>query len=104
MESRGSRKNASSGKSSRTKQYIHFFLILFNLQSLEWRKQWDVDNVKEWDPPEPLKTYHPSGVCGYDKDGAPGRNISFFLFIRDFLLSTFFDNMQLQIYKSFLNK
>ncbi|XP_076233425.1 SEC14-like protein 2 [Calliopsis andreniformis] len=39
--------------------------------SLEWRKQWDVDKLSEWDPPQILKEYLPHGLCGFDKDGAP---------------------------------
>ncbi|XP_043484531.1 SEC14-like protein 4 isoform X1 [Leptopilina heterotoma] len=39
--------------------------------SLEWRKQWDVDNLNDWDHPQLLNVYLPHGVCGYDKDGAP---------------------------------
>ncbi|XP_012277887.1 SEC14-like protein 2 [Orussus abietinus] len=40
-------------------------------ESLEWRKQWDVDKLEEWDPPELLKKHLPHGLCGFDKDGAP---------------------------------
>ncbi|KAH0954641.1 hypothetical protein HN011_003763 [Eciton burchellii] len=39
--------------------------------SLEWRKQWDADNLSNWDPPQVLKDYMPYGLSGYDKDGAP---------------------------------
>lgn len=39
--------------------------------SMEWRKQWEVDKLAEWDPPQILKDYLPHGLCGFDKDGAP---------------------------------
>ncbi|XP_026827652.1 SEC14-like protein 2 isoform X2 [Ooceraea biroi] len=39
--------------------------------SLEWRKQWDADNLSDWNPPQILKDYLPYGLSGFDKDGAP---------------------------------
>ncbi|XP_024940464.1 SEC14-like protein 2 isoform X2 [Cephus cinctus] len=39
--------------------------------SLEWRKQWEVDKLDEWDPPQILKDHLPHGLSGFDKDGAP---------------------------------
>ncbi|CAL1684857.1 unnamed protein product [Lasius platythorax] len=39
--------------------------------SLDWRKQWDADNLSEWNLPEVVKTYLPYGLSGFDKDGAP---------------------------------
>ncbi|XP_076673921.1 SEC14-like protein 2 [Andrena cerasifolii] len=39
--------------------------------SMEWRKQWEVDKLPQWDPPQILKDYLPHGLCGFDKDGAP---------------------------------
>lgn len=39
--------------------------------SMEWRKQWEVDKLTKWDPPKILKDYLPHGLCGFDKDGAP---------------------------------
>jgi hypothetical protein len=47
---------------------------------LEWRKQWDADNLSNWDPPQVLKDYMPYGLSGYDKDGAPGK--IFFIIIK----------------------
>ncbi|XP_076160129.1 SEC14-like protein 2 isoform X3 [Ptiloglossa arizonensis] len=38
---------------------------------MEWRKQWEVDKLPEWDPPQILKDSLPHGLCGFDKDGAP---------------------------------
>ncbi|XP_033185044.1 SEC14-like protein 2 isoform X1 [Bombus vancouverensis nearcticus] len=40
-------------------------------ESMEWRKQWEVDKLTEWDPPQILNDYLPHGLCGFDKDGAP---------------------------------
>lgn len=40
-------------------------------ESLEWRKQWDVDRIGEWKTPQILKDHLPHGQCGEDKDGAP---------------------------------
>jgi hypothetical protein len=31
-----------------------------------------VEKLKDWEPPEVIKKYYPSGICGYDKEGAPG--------------------------------
>ncbi|XP_033331246.1 SEC14-like protein 2 [Megalopta genalis] len=39
--------------------------------SIEWRRQWDVEKLSEWDPPQILKDYLPHGCTGFDKDGAP---------------------------------
>ncbi|XP_066596656.1 SEC14-like protein 2 isoform X2 [Prorops nasuta] len=39
--------------------------------SLDWRKQWDADNLDNWEPSPFLKEYLPHGLCGYDKDNAP---------------------------------
>ncbi|KOC67182.1 SEC14-like protein 2 [Habropoda laboriosa] len=38
---------------------------------MEWRKQWEVDKLPEWEPPQVLNDYLPHGLCGFDKDGAP---------------------------------
>ena len=43
---------------------------------MEWRKQWEVDKLSEWDPPQILNDYLPHGLCGFDKDGAPGKFFS----------------------------
>ncbi|XP_050304373.1 SEC14-like protein 2 [Anthonomus grandis grandis] len=41
-------------------------------QSIKWRIQWEVDGaLKEWTPPEAIRLYYPSGVCGFDKGGSP---------------------------------
>ncbi|XP_076253244.1 SEC14-like protein 2 isoform X1 [Rhynchophorus ferrugineus] len=41
-------------------------------QSMLWRQQWEVDTtLKTWIQPEVIQLYHPSGTCGFDKDGAP---------------------------------
>ncbi|XP_063238231.1 SEC14-like protein 2 [Bacillus rossius redtenbacheri] len=39
--------------------------------SMKWREKWDVDNLVNWEPPEVIKKYYPSGLAGYDKDGSP---------------------------------
>lgn len=39
--------------------------------SMQWRKQLDVDNFSEWEVPLIFKDYMPHGLSGYDKDGAP---------------------------------
>jgi len=39
--------------------------------SMEWRKQWDADNLCNWDIPEVMQNYLPHGQSGFDKDGAP---------------------------------
>nr|XP_022916105.1 SEC14-like protein 2 [Onthophagus taurus] len=40
--------------------------------SMEWRKQWEVDTtLKTWLPPEPIASCYPSGVVGFDKDKHP---------------------------------
>lgn len=46
---------------------------------MEWRKQWEVDKLTKWDPPKILKDYLPHGLCGFDKDGAPGINLFYLL-------------------------
>ncbi|XP_076473337.1 SEC14-like protein 2 isoform X4 [Bombus vancouverensis nearcticus] len=44
-------------------------------ESMEWRKQWEVDKLTEWDPPQILNDYLPHGLCGFDKDGAPAGEV-----------------------------
>ncbi|KAF5307659.1 hypothetical protein FQR65_LT06714 [Abscondita terminalis] len=39
--------------------------------SLQWRKFWDVDNLKTWEPVEALRIYYPSGSTGCDAEGSP---------------------------------
>lgn len=39
--------------------------------SVEWRKQWDVDRISEWKSPKVLEEYLPHGLTGFDQDGAP---------------------------------
>ncbi|XP_047358427.1 SEC14-like protein 2 isoform X3 [Vespa velutina] len=39
--------------------------------SLQWRKQWEVDKIEEWDEPELIKNYLPHGLSGFDKENAP---------------------------------
>lgn len=61
-------------------KYIHEVRInidwkyLFTLQSLEWRKYWNADNLSEWDSPQILKDYMTHGSSGFDKDGAPSKS------------------------------
>ena len=53
---------------------LHFdFNYFIALQSLEWRKRWDVDKLPDWEMPQFLKDYLPHGISGFDKDGAPGK-------------------------------
>lgn len=42
------------------------------LQSLKWREEWEVEKIKDWEPPEVLQKYYPSGISGFDKEGSPG--------------------------------
>ncbi|XP_012231463.1 SEC14-like protein 2 [Linepithema humile] len=39
--------------------------------SLQWRKQYDADNISEWNPHNGMLDYFPHGLSGFDKDGAP---------------------------------
>ncbi|XP_076277712.1 SEC14-like protein 4 [Lasioglossum baleicum] len=39
--------------------------------SMEWRRQWDVEKLSEWNAPQILEAYLPHGHSGFDKDGAP---------------------------------
>ncbi|XP_076654593.1 SEC14-like protein 4 [Halictus rubicundus] len=40
-------------------------------ESVEWRRQWDVEKLSEWVAPQILENYLPHGLSGFDKDGAP---------------------------------
>ncbi|XP_076228172.1 SEC14-like protein 2 isoform X2 [Nomia melanderi] len=40
-------------------------------KSFEWRKQWEVEKLSDWETPEVLEKYLPHGLSGFDKDGAP---------------------------------
>ncbi|PSN33532.1 hypothetical protein C0J52_23433 [Blattella germanica] len=40
-------------------------------ESLKWREKWEVDKLQDWEPPEVMQKYYPSGISGFDKDGAP---------------------------------
>jgi hypothetical protein len=37
-----------------------------------------VDKLKDWEPPEVIQKYFPSGISGYDKEGAPGMKANLF--------------------------
>ncbi|KAB7505100.1 Ectonucleoside triphosphate diphosphohydrolase 5, partial [Armadillidium nasatum] len=41
------------------------------LKSLEWRKNWNIDNLLKWNAPEVLQKYYEIGFPGYAKDGSP---------------------------------
>ena len=38
---------------------------------MKWRKDFDVDNLDQWERPEVLRKYVPGGHIGFDKEGAP---------------------------------
>ncbi|XP_022207773.1 SEC14-like protein 2 isoform X1 [Nilaparvata lugens] len=40
-------------------------------ESMKWRKEWDADCEHLYEPPEVFSQFYPSGVSGFDKDGAP---------------------------------
>lgn len=40
-------------------------------ESLQWRKQWEVDSLGDWEPPKILNDHLPHGLSGFDKDGSP---------------------------------
>lgn len=46
---------------------------------MEWRKEWGVDTVLEWEVPEVLSKYYPVGMAGHDKMGCPGMHYLNFL-------------------------
>lgn len=39
--------------------------------SLKWREEWEVEKLKEWEPPEVFQKYFPCGIAGFDKEGTP---------------------------------
>ncbi|RXG61847.1 SEC14-like protein 2, partial [Armadillidium vulgare] len=61
-----------------SKVFIYFPARNFNINKAEAMllkrssgKEWNMDNIADWNPPEVLKKYFPSGVAGYDKEGNP---------------------------------
>lgn len=46
--------------------------LLRRFQSLRWREKYQVDALLEWQPPEVLEKYYPSGLSGFDAEGSPG--------------------------------
>ncbi|CAG2059918.1 unnamed protein product [Timema podura] len=38
---------------------------------MKWREKWEVETLNTWEPPEVIKKYYPSGLAGFDKEGAP---------------------------------
>lgn len=40
-------------------------------ESMKWRETWEVEKLKDWEPPEILNKYYISGLTGFDKEGAP---------------------------------
>ncbi|XP_047417319.1 putative SEC14-like protein 6 isoform X1 [Sciurus carolinensis] len=38
---------------------------------MEFRKQQDLDNILAWEPPEVVKLYSASSICGHDREGSP---------------------------------
>lgn len=51
--------------------FLPNFLIKIFLQSLEWRKRWKLDSLKDMEIPEVFQRYYPHGLSGYDKEGSP---------------------------------
>lgn len=51
---------------------------------MEWRKKWGADDIKNWKAPETVEKYYPSGICGRDKDGAPGTYTGWVLSLKKF--------------------
>ena len=45
--------------------------MVYLIQDVVWRKEWNADNILEWDPPEVVKKYYPGGYFGEDKQGFP---------------------------------
>lgn len=39
--------------------------------SLEWRREWGIDSLLDWKPPEVLLKYYPVGQVGHDMAGRP---------------------------------
>ncbi|GFG29476.1 hypothetical protein Cfor_02865, partial [Coptotermes formosanus] len=39
--------------------------------SLKWREQWEVEKLRDWEPPEVFQKYYPYGISGFDKEGSP---------------------------------
>ncbi|XP_059057009.1 SEC14-like protein 2 [Achroia grisella] len=39
--------------------------------SMKWREKWGVDTLQEWEGPELLQKFFPSGSTGFDKEGSP---------------------------------
>ena len=46
---------------------------------MKWREKWEVEKLKDWEPPEIFNKYYISGITGYDKEGAPG-NVNIILY------------------------
>ena len=47
---------------------VHVHVYVYNyvfIQHMEWRKEWDVDNILKWTPPEVFLTCFPGGFSGY---------------------------------------
>jgi hypothetical protein len=55
-----------------------------------------VQNLRDWEPPEVIQKYYPSGISGYDKEGAPGMKASqFFMSLQiSIILKDMFNNLR----------
>lgn len=74
MEPRKRGKNAERCKFL-LREKLEILFIVFVFQSMKWRQEWELDTtLKTWTPCEAWRKYHPSGCCGYDSEGAPGKN------------------------------
>nr|CAD7401319.1 unnamed protein product [Timema cristinae] len=49
---------------------LHHGADYYNM-SMKWREKWEVETLNTWEPPEVIKKYYPSGLAGFDKEGAP---------------------------------
>ncbi|KAL2715531.1 SEC14-like protein 2 isoform X5 [Vespula squamosa] len=58
-------------KGRRNKYVKKTKIVLISVKSIQWRKQWEVDKIEEWDEPEVIKNYLPHGLSGFDKENAP---------------------------------
>ena len=41
---------------------------------MEWKKEFDMDSVLEWEVPAEIRIVNPVDILGYDDDNCPGNS------------------------------
>jgi hypothetical protein len=84
----------NSSRNTFTESNLNLFFFIFNIQALEWRRQFKIDSIlTDFKPSEVLTNYVSAGLVGQDKDLSPRMRKSYqlilYCFKREIFMYTF---------------